>query len=386
MAKRLIYVGFNGFPRASAEVVKQKLICKTFQLMGFECTIICNKNYFFGNYRYRGTIEGISYFYSTFLYSKTKSKIFNKLIQIFGVCVEKLYLIYKPTDVAIISSRNFWAISIYALIFKIKRTKTLLTHVEDVSSVGKKSVGKKWNDYLFNHYAFRLVDGALPISEYLKNKISNFAPETLQLKLPVMVDYNSFKLKEIRDEFTVGISFNYFLYCGSVSYKEVLNFIVDSFKAVGSSYKLVLILNGQPEKLKIIRNELKEYKNIIIYSEISFQHLIYLYNNAKGLLIPLRETVQDKARFPHKIGEYTASGNPIITNNWGEVKNLFTNKVNAFVCERYDVELFTAAMRFIIDNPKESKSIGLNGEKMAKDVFNYPNYVEPLSNLIKSIT
>ena len=66
------------------------------------------------------------------------------------------------------------------------------------------------------------------------------------------------------------------------------------------------------------------------------------YVGASALLIPIEDTVQDYARFPHKIGEYLASGNPIISTNYGEMKNnkVFVDEESVLIASDYNTELF----------------------------------------------
>ena len=90
-----------------------------------------------------------------------------------------------------------------------------------------------------------------------------------------------------------------------------------------------------------------------------------------ALLIPLRPTFQDIARFPHKIGEYLASGNPVISTNYGEVKYYFRDMDNMLIAENYDVQEFAEKMQYVINNINEVKRIGLNGKELALKQFNY---------------
>ena len=53
-----------------------------------------------------------------------------------------------------------------------------------------------------------------------------------------------------------------------------------------------------------------------------------MYNeffNSEALLIPLRNTIQDIARFPNKLSEYVGVSGLIITTDVGEIKDYFIN-------------------------------------------------------------
>ena len=115
---------------------------------------------------------------------------------------------------------------------------------------------------------------------------------------------------------------------------------LNSFELIENSDTLLyLVVNGSIDQLAEIENRIatsSKSRIIKLISNISDKELSVLYKNATGLLIPLRPTIQDEARFPHKFGEYLVSGNPVITTNYGEVRYYFKDMVNALVAEVYE--------------------------------------------------
>ena len=151
---------------------------------------------------------------------------------------------------------------------------------------------------------------------------------------------------------------------------------------------LYLVVNGNKEQ----KDELERYLDICsqrnkikIFSNIDQDTLDAYYKNATGLLIPLRPTIQDEARFPHKIGEYLASGNPVVSTNYGEVKHYFTDGENMLIAESYDPKLFAGKMQFILDNNPEAKRIGQNGRNMSLKNFDYRLYGERINDFLAEV-
>jgi len=379
--KKVLSLGMHGFPRPSAEVEKLKLILKVFIALNYSSRVLCNKNYYVGDYSYRGNEEGIEYFYTTFTFNK-KNKLENRIRQLLGSFVEIFIILKYNPNIVIITSRSFLQIIKYVLFSKITGAKILLTHVEDISSVSTNTFPYNIHHFFFNKYAFRLVDGALPISDYLYKKIKKNAITTPVLKLPVMVDYKKFIGDEVSNKYKEIIESNYFLYCGSSNYEEVIYFIKNCYDNSKSNCDLILILNGQNLKIENIKSKCQSEK-IKILNNLGWNDLVSIYKSAKALLIPLRETIQDKARFPHKIGEYCAAGKPIITNNWGEIPYYFTHMNNAIICDNYSIEEFSRAMKFVENNPLIAEKIGNNAKLIAKNIFDYHNFINPLKEFIK---
>ena len=54
-------------------------------------------------------------------------------------------------------------------------------------------------------------------------------------------------------------------------------------------------------------------------------------------MIPLKNTIEDIARFPNKISEYTAAHGLIVTTNFGEVPYYFKDGDNAIVANECSV-------------------------------------------------
>ena len=104
----------------------------------------------------------------------------------------------------------------------------------------------------------------------------------------------------------------------------------------------------------------------------------------RALLIPLRPTIQDEARFPHKIGEYLASGNPVIATNYGEIKYYFEDKKNMLIADDYDIKKFAAKMKYVLEFPNEAKVIGLKGKEVALENFNYKTFGAKIDNFLET--
>ena len=124
---------------------------------------------------------------------------------------------------------------------------------------------------------------------------------------------------------------------------------------------------------KYINNNFQKDK-IKIVSTLTEKQLYNYYKNAIALLIPLRPTLQDEARLPHKIGQYLASGNPVISTNYGGVKYYFKDMETMLIATKYDMILFSEKMQFVLDFPLEAQKIGRNGKNMALINFDYKLY------------
>ena len=211
------------------------------------------------------------------------------------------------------------------------------------------------------------------------------APGKPMLKIPAICNFEEFNLQK-RDE-----KESYFLYCGASGYREIINFILEAYDKLNSnlSHNLYLIVSGgsasQYDEFDQYLQKFKLVSKIKVFSNIPFSKLINLYVNASALLIPLRPTMQDAARFPHKIAEYAATANPIITTNYGEVSHYFKDEENALIANSYDTAAFAEKMNFAVENPKLAKKIGQNVKELGLREFSHLKYGPILRDFLQEI-
>jgi glycosyltransferase involved in cell wall biosynthesis len=176
---------------------------------------------------------------------------------------------------------------------------------------------------------------------------------------------------------------------GTAAYMDAIQFITKSFDATfDSPYELHLVVNGSTQQMKEVQNcisSLKKSDRVKCFSNLKYPDLIQKYIDATALLIPLTDGITDRARFPQKISEYLASGNPIVTTNFGEVPYYFKDRENAFIASAYDVEEYASKLQYIIENPEESAAVGSRGKETGKKYFDYSSYASQIRKLITNL-
>lgn len=377
--KYFVYLGCSGFPYGLAEVKKMILISKSLVLEGHSVTIICERGVHtyvdhpdltaYGNY------YGINYVYTSGSPFRKGNFIERNILKIWGIINEPFVLRKmknkKELDYAVLSTHKLWAIFYYFILSKLFGFKTILNHVEYYSGVKMKwSNMNKWlNDKLYDKYAPSIIDIFFPISEFLITHLKKVAPNKKYLKVPILAEFEKY------DNTVIQEGPKYFLFSGAAAYTEIVMFIIDSFNSLeNSSVYLYLAIKGEESHLNKIREYIDKNHNaekIKLFSTLNEIQLYNYYKNAIALLIPLRPTLQDEARFPHKIGEYLASGNPVVSTNYGEIKHYFIDMESMLIANTYDINLFSDKMRYVLGHPLEAQKIGENGKTVALNNFDH---------------
>lgn len=313
--------------------------------------------------RDRGTWEGIPY-----------RRVAGPAGELWTLCrMRRLGLV----DVAISTTKNFKTLLFYAVISRALGFKLISTYHESVGAI----YGDTLDARLFEKLATPIVDAMLPISDFLGDSIRARAPDLPMLKVPPVCDFQRFQ-RAASDR-----SEAYFLFCGDARYLELIQFVVASFERLGKGHDahLYLVTSGDEDG----RNNVEElvrassrHDSIRLFGYVPYERLIELYRGARGLLIPIRPTLQDRARFPQKVAEYAASGNPIITTNHGEIGSYFRDGESALIAAGYSVQAFAEKMRFVLVEPKRADAIGQAGRAVGLREFDYASHGEKLASFL----
>jgi glycosyltransferase involved in cell wall biosynthesis len=183
----------------------------------------------------------------------------------------------------------------------------------------------------------------------------------------------------------------YLLFAGYLAYLGIVKFILRAFDECRTEKEvfLYLVVNGSAEQFAQLHAEIAMRRKgsfVRVFSRLTDGELSQLYLNSYALLIPLRPTVQDIARFPHKIGEYCASGRPMVTTNVGEVKEYFKDRETAFVVENYDEQEYARALERILENPVLADRVGKEAMKLAEQTFHYQAYGRKVKEFVEQLS
>jgi len=391
----IVYLGEAGFPIGLGAIQRMTLVSKSLLNENCKVTVLCRKGVLRRNsnpdFDINGSFEGIDYIYTSDSVFRPEGFFRRNFAKLKGLIGEFKYLFHlkkaNNLTAAIISNHSSLHVLRYKIYSLLIGFPIVLNFVEMASAMkGRDGFSTKINDRIFDNYIVKIVDGALPISEKLMSYYNSVTHNKPSLKLPILCDFEKFKQTPQSETDII------FLYCGAASYYELVEFVLDAFDQLKNLDKhvfLELILGGNEGELKRVKQIIEKAKNkeqVKITTNVSHSDIPRHYCNASALLIPLRPTPQDEARFPHKIGEYLASARPMITTAFGEINHYdFVDGETALVADDYNVVSFAEKMSYILENPEKSKEIGIKGRQMGLDNFDYSKHGQKLMNFLLSL-
>lgn len=192
------------------------------------------------------------------------------------------------------------------------------------------------------------------------------------LHFPMTVDLSRFNI----DKNDVKYSKPYIAYTGALSNnKDGIDILIKAFNIISQKYSDIhLYLAGFYSGDVIMQKELIEkYKlkeRVTYLGTLDKEEIPNFICNASLLVLPRPESHQAQGGFPTKLGEYLASGNPVCVTRVGEIPDYLEDNISAFMAEPGDIASFADAMDRALCNSNEKINVGLNGRKVAEEIFN----------------
>lgn len=251
---------------------------------------------------------------------------------------------------------------------KIFHERTELPHI-----VGRDHsiIGTLMYNFYINHLLPRF-DGLFVISDKLKNIISTYNKNVE--KILTVVDIGFFRSIEKRK-----YDFPYIAYCGNMgSKKDGLPVLLEAFARLSKGFplhKLVLIGNSnndhEMENIKLIINQSNIQDKVIFTGFINRDCMPQLLCNADLLVVSKPDNEQNSGNFPIKIGEYLATGVPVVVTKVGEIPKFIKDGFSGYLAEPDSPYSFYKKMEEALSDKEKSLEIGLNGRKIAEEQFDY---------------
>ncbi|PZP44634.1 MAG: hypothetical protein DI598_14230 [Pseudopedobacter saltans] len=318
----------------------------------------------------------------SFQKKKTIGSIFKNFRTLYKVL--KVKSKQNKDNVLIISDPQYFLIFLLEIFFaKVLKYKVVRLLHEWHSSVKNVSKKQKLGFYLLDNYFGYFCDAILPISHFLEDRSVKYKKP--MMLVPILAEYPENSIDNVRP------AEQYFVYCVGAQYFHVINRLLQHLNTMNQDYptvSLVLVLYGEKKFINIIQNQIGKLglePKVTIKSKLPQEELYKLFRGALGLIIPLEDSIQDKARFSQKIAEYISCKRPIITNKIGEIPYYFEDKVNAVFAAPIESDDFVFSLKYLANNPEKATDIGLMGFEVGVKYFNYKTVGNNLDKFLSAI-
>ena len=235
---------------------------------------------------------------------------------------------------------------------------------------------------------FPKIDGIISISEALLGVAKIYtSTKCKHIKVPIMVDYDHYKLKDKSDNTTIP----YIFHAGTLyEQKDGILGMIEAFGKASHkiSFPIHFIATGDiknsphEEKIKEIIKQYQLEDKLQFTGYLNNSQLKEYLSKASLVISNKYPTQQNQFCFSTKLGEYLAASKPLIITNVGEATNWLTDKESAYIIESENKDALAQAIIRVFCHPEEAKQIGLAGQEVCRKNFNYKVWSQPLVNFM----
>jgi glycosyltransferase involved in cell wall biosynthesis len=374
----------NAFPVGFAEANRLLSLSQGINELGHKIKVYCirpaDRSPNILNKGVQGKINGVEYIYPV----KTTVWPDKKLARI-SIYIKGLLLTWKTlrqdnkkekVDVIISYSYSvlvnnvFW---IFSKLYKIKLA--FLVDEYPYSVLYPSKYGFLYRLYELNHF-YKLFDLLCVISTPLKEFYAKRIKQNATIALvPMTVQPKRFENILAEQVYPKP----YFAYAGYLGDdKDGVDILIKAFSIVTKKYEDVLLVligysNNQVHHDRLFQLT-KEYNikdKVIFTGRVHRDEIPRYFCNAIGLVLARPDNIQAKGGFPTKLGEYLATGKPVVVTKVGEIPGYLKDNYSAFLAEPNSAESFAEKMIELLSDPVNARQIGKQGKKLTEEVFNY---------------
>lgn len=240
---------------------------------------------------------------------------------------------------------------------------------------------RRVSEWLYWRVALRLPDGIVAISTLLEESLSGFTrADSWILRVPIMVDIDRFIVSGEAIPGAVA-------YAGDLSHLEELRDLIGAVALLAhddSEITLRIIGSGTTAETEWIRRQVDEQGltgRTHLVGTMSADALPGELRKASVLVLARKDGLFSRAGMPTKIGEYLATGRPVVVTATGDIPLYLKDGVDCYLVPPGDVQLLAAAIDRALHDP-DAASVGSAGRETAARCFDPATHMSRLLGLV----
>lgn len=279
----------------------------------------------------------------------------------------------------------FYAPQVYSIIFRDPKYRVFAEQTEIPNYGLKVSLLRQILEKI-RLYANKHFTGLAVISKGLKEYYSQKGIKKIEV-INMFVDANRFEGVDHNSEV------KYIAYCGTISvFKDGTDTLIKAFSRFHTTYpeyKLYLVgqfdLQGSEQILKRLIRELDLDGSVVFTGRINANDLPNMLSCARMLALARPNTIQSQYGFPTKLGEYLATGKPVVVTKVGEIPLYLHDGENAFLATPNDIDSFSEKLLEVEKDYSKSIEIGAKGRELVFSEFSNVVQSEKLLRFIENV-
>jgi glycosyltransferase involved in cell wall biosynthesis len=249
-----------------------------------------------------------------------------------------------------------------------------------------KRTAQRW---LLDEVAYGFSHGFIVISSYLEEYVRLHAPGTTPvIRVPILAAVPDAQVAEPQG--AAGRP-REVVYVGDMGHESEIEDLLNAFSIVAAKEPDVrLRLVGAASDTDVAEmsaraTELGLESRIEFAGAVQRSHLAGILRAATMLVLLRRDGLFSRAGLPTKLGEYLASGRPVVTTAVGDIPRYLRHGISAYLVPSADPAAFADQMSYVLSHPDEAGTVGIRGRLAAERYFDYRRHGERLNAFIRDL-
>jgi len=217
-------------------------------------------------------------------------------------------------------------------------------------------------------FAIRKSELVVAIDEGLKEYFEKEISKEVYL-IPTSINFEEFKLKDIRSELSLPVDNKLILYMGSLLKYRRLDLLLEAFNRIrAENFKLILAgpRTGNIEYLNDLIEKLNLKGSVILLPWLPYSLVPSLIYSCDVCVDPWPRGGAEEFQVSLKIVEYMAAGKPVLVINTKGNRFIVKNGQNGLLAEP-NVQDFSKKLLLLLEDSDLSNKLGQNALKTIKD-------------------
>lgn len=345
--------------------------CKSLVREGFKVNLIVS-------HENEETIDGIHIIPLPFFTGRVKRMIVKPILAFFYALKLRsdLYHFHDPELMAV------------GIMLKLFGKKVIYDVHEDVPS---QVMDKHWIPSRLRRFVSMIVkgiekfgclffDGVIAATPYINNKFLKMTKNAIDINnYPLTSEFVDLNLDGKSKNKTEKIV----CYIGAITKKRG---VVELIKAIeGTDIKLYLAGTVAPRNLLESLEKEEGWKNVTYFGKVERDEVVSILSKSQIGLCILHPTKSYIASLPVKLFEYMGAGLPVVMSNFPYWRKLFGDLESVSFVDPLSFEKIRNAIQTLISDPEKCHSMGQNGLKAVKEIYNWENEEKKLIDFYKSL-
>ncbi len=374
-----------GFPNGLASTVRVAALARGLSEQGRRVRLLCLgpsevPSLGVRNLEVRGNRDGVDFEYTSGTTMRGATALEQGWLVLKGLTAGARRVLaldrQEGVDALVVSSDKWIVVPLFWLVAKLCGAAYICEQSEEPFYQVERSRAWRMVSAVLTHTLYRLYDGAIVISAHLERYMrARMRPGARLLRIPILMDAHLFA----RSAGPGPIEGEYVAFCGTLNEaKDGVLTLARAFARICVEFPgLRLVLIGDSPKVSQIPRvrafveELGIADRVVFVGIVGRSELPQYLDRATVLALARPSSLQASAGFPTKLGEYLATGRPVVVTRTGEIDTYLDDGVNVYFGPPDDVSAFADRLRHVLQHPEEAAEVGRRGREAAGRFFDF---------------